>query len=118
MTVEIQHAISSITEAKLVARKAEGIIPIAPCVQIDSEEQAKICPNLDKIKLCTDPDGVLSDGKVLQCPKQRGSLTLININGSGEKSPNGTSQEPKTSTLKPSRPLVLDRKKRRPYFVR
>jgi len=63
MTAENRKPIGSITEAMLIAKRANGIIPIAPCV------------------------------KTLQCPKQRGVLTLIDTSALGENGSKGTSQK-------------------------
>ena len=93
MTAENRKPIGSITEAMLIAKRANGIIPIAPCVKGTSAGQVKICPNVDKIKLCNDPDGILTDGKTFQCPKQRGVLTLIDTSALGENGSKGTSQK-------------------------
>lgn len=76
MIVENGQLIGSITDAMLIAKKADGIRSIALCIQGVSEGQVKICPNYDRQKLCTDPEGIIP-GTVLQYPKQKGPLTLF-----------------------------------------
>lgn len=78
MTVETINAIRSVGEAVTVARQAQraGLaLPITPC-RTDMGGKVVICPNVDpKLStLCTNPDGLLSSQKGLECPLQRGLL--------------------------------------------
>lgn len=79
MAVETINAIRSVMEAVTIARQARRdglVIPITPCVQVDPEGKvitcSKVDPNLST--LCTDPDGLLSTQKGMECPLQRGLL--------------------------------------------
>ena len=81
MAVENRIAIRSTIEAVVTARKAvaaQKSIPISPCVQKDSSEKEITCPKLDQTlaTLCKDPDGLIPDRGVLQCPMQKGNLVL------------------------------------------
>lgn len=83
MSVETGSTIRSITEAITAARQAKRaglVIPIEPCVKMGSEGKVITCSNVDPTlsTLCTDSDGI--DGRTLQCPKQRGQLTLVATN--------------------------------------
>lgn len=89
MLVENGTAIRSIPEAVRAAKEAvedRRVVPIYPCVMVDTTGEPVTCPKLDQTfrTLCKDPDGVTPDPKsgVLQCPQQRGSLVLRNINHS------------------------------------
>ncbi|MBU1032189.1 hypothetical protein KKE03_04710 [Patescibacteria group bacterium] len=82
MSTENGTAIRSLTEAVILARQAKKdgrVIPIVPCVRLDSTTgSVNICPNMDPklVTLCKDPDGVMLDNGALQCPMQKGTLVL------------------------------------------
>ncbi len=108
MTAETVVAVRSVTEALVAARQAQKagrVIPIAPCVQIDSAGNTVTCPKLDQTlrTLCKEPDGVLPIPGGIECPRQYGQLVL-------------TVQESTIRALKP--PVRLPSRRESPYFVR
>lgn len=91
ITAENTVAVRSVTEAIIVARQAirdHQVIPISPCVQVDSAGAVmRICPKLDQTgrTLCKDPDGPLPTNGRLECPLQYGQLTK-RVNGADQES--------------------------------
>lgn len=79
MAVENGREISSITEAMILVKRAkrgEEVLSIFPCVQVDDKDKEIKCPKLDPTldTLCKHPDGLLSTGRIVECPLQNGVL--------------------------------------------
>ena len=83
MGERILRSTAEIAIAKIDMAKANGngYIRIEPCIQVVDGKEV-ICPNLTREKdqsLCNYPDGIIYQNGRWDCPKQWGTLRLVNI---------------------------------------